>query len=135
MISRIQITRWIQNYHRINKKTPTKKEIKNFCSPTTVLRRFGSWNKAIFTAGLKPNNILNKERIKTRCPNCKTKIEKLQSELNRSKSDKLFCSTRCGTIFNNKNRPKKNQNLKSVNVVKTKYNVKVFIVNYVIHNL
>ena len=106
MISKEKILHWIKKFHNTNKKVPRRINIKDYISPTTVDRKFGSWNNAIIAAKLKPNHISTKA-FEIRCPNCNKIIKKRNKDLKRSKSGNLFCTISCSTIYNNKKRPKK----------------------------
>ena len=91
----------LQDFYKEHQYTPPS-NIKNgeLYGQRCFVRVFGSWNKAIIAAGLKPN--LTPRRIVCKCEQCNKEFTRKQSRSThpKRKSNRTFCSKSCACIYN-----------------------------------
>lgn len=96
-ISKEFIIKYLKEYYTKHKNPPLSKDKHHPFSNTTVVNKFGGWNKALKEADIP----LNKHESKQiNCKNCDKIIYKLVSQIN--KYNNSFCSLNCSAIYYNK---------------------------------
>lgn len=94
----------IRDYAEQHGGPPTKRDWKNengMPDPTTIQRRFGSWNKGLKEAGVEINQSFSPEYIDITCKRCGKETQRLKSEIKGETQN--FCSVSCSTTWHNKN--------------------------------
>lgn len=76
-------------------QTPTRQSMERIgeFSGNAYSRKFGSWNKALYAAGLEPNKVHNKNRQIYECDWCGKNIKRLRSTV--AGQNNIFCSRDC----------------------------------------
>lgn len=98
-----QLIKLLKSFYLINKYIPTKtKRHPGLPHSSLFVYHFGSWNKALFAAGLPVTRILNPP-VETTCTQCAKliKIQLTQLKHKSRKTSNCFCSQSCAATYNN----------------------------------